>query len=66
MCTDITFLLKLEPPPPDRLSAKTSGNMAAISGENCESRSKTDDYLLKLKVVGLDSDLYSLPRPRGP
>lgn len=40
------------------LSGETSCNMAAFS--NCKNGCKTNDYQLKLKEVGLDSDAYNL------
>lgn len=36
--------------------------MAALVGGTCE----TNDYLLELKVVALDSDPYDLPKNRRP
>ena len=36
--------------------------MAAFSKGNGETQSKTQDYLLKLKAVGHDSDPYELPK----
>ncbi len=49
-------------PPTVGLSVKTSVNMAELSRENRETRRKTNDYLLKLKAAGLDSDSYNLPK----
>ncbi len=52
----------LEHTPTVGLSGKTSVNMPGFSGGNCEHGSKTNDDLLKLKAVGLNSDTYNLTR----
>lgn len=48
--------------PPVELSGKTSVNVAESCSGNSETRSKTNNYLLKLKAFGLDSDPYNLPK----
>lgn len=60
VCIDIT-----SPPrhaPSAGLSGKTSCSMTGFNRGNCENGSKTNDYLLKLKAVGLNGVLYNLPK----
>lgn len=42
--------------------SQVNSNMAIFSRNNCETRTKTYDSLLKLNVVGLDSDPDNQPK----
>lgn len=56
VCADVTFPLEFK-------CGKTSGNMAACSWGNCKRvGSEANDYLLRLKVVGLVSNPDNLPK----
>lgn len=44
------------------LGGKTSVSMVVFSSGNMENRSNTNNYLLKLKTIGLDGDPYSFPK----
>lgn len=49
-------------PPLAGLSGKTSSKMAGFKRGSCENASITNDYQLKLKAFGLNSDPYNLPK----
>ena len=52
-------------PPSVGLSGKTSSNLAAFSRGNGKTGTKTTDYLLKSKAVGLDSRSLTYQRTIG-
>lgn len=56
LCADATFPPKYTPL--SQIKSKISCNNATFIRGKCETKSKENYYLLKLKTVGLDSNPY--------